>query len=50
MAKILARRMNIPVYVGCSMRLPGLVIEEEMDSLTDLTKAIMDRWSRDVRS
>ena len=48
-AKILARRMNIPVYVGCSLKFPGLLVDEEMQSLTELIKVIMGEWSQRVQ-
>ncbi|KAF7506288.1 hypothetical protein GJ744_012096 [Endocarpon pusillum] len=50
MAKILARRMNTPVYLGCSMQFSGLVVEEQMQDLRELTKVIMDQWSLLVRA
>lgn len=42
--------MNIPVYVGCSMRFPGLMVEEEMEGLTELMKVIMDQWTQHIQS
>jgi uncharacterized protein YutE (UPF0331/DUF86 family) len=48
MAKILARRMDLPVYVGCSLNLSGVTTEEEMESLTALTKVIMAKWNARV--
>jgi hypothetical protein len=50
MAKLLSRRMNIPVYVGSSMKFPQLIVEEEMESLTQLTKVIMEQWNQHLRS
>ncbi|KAB8230101.1 hypothetical protein BDV23DRAFT_156407 [Aspergillus alliaceus] len=45
-AKILARRMKIPVYVGSSIdpTALGLLVEEEMEGLTKIVDAIMKRW------
>jgi hypothetical protein len=50
MAKILARRMSVPVYVGCSTKFSGLVVDEEMQSLAELTNIIMQKWSQRGRS
>jgi hypothetical protein len=50
MAKLLSRRMNIPVYVGSSMKFPQLIVEEEMESLTQLTKVIMEQWNQHILS
>ncbi|KAE8353341.1 hypothetical protein BDV28DRAFT_133293 [Aspergillus coremiiformis] len=46
LAKILARRMKIPVYVGCSIDpvALGLLVEEEMEGLTKIVDVIMKRW------
>lgn len=48
MAKILARRMKIPVYVGCSIdpTAIGLMAEEEMEGLTKIVNVVMERWER----
>ncbi|KAE8380617.1 hypothetical protein BDV26DRAFT_290207 [Aspergillus bertholletiae] len=45
-AKILARRMRIPVYVGCSIdpTALGLLVEEEMEGLTKIVDIIMQKW------
>ncbi|KJK62834.1 hypothetical protein P875_00034307 [Aspergillus parasiticus SU-1] len=45
-AKILARRMRVPVYVGCSIdpTALGLLVEEEMEGLTKIVEVIMQRW------
>ncbi|EAW07306.1 proteasome assembly chaperone 4 family protein [Aspergillus clavatus NRRL 1] len=47
-AKILARRMGLPVYVGCSIdtRALELTVEEEMEGLTKLVQVIMERWEK----
>lgn len=44
MAKILARRMKQPVYVGCSMNFAGSTVEEEMEGLTVAVDRIMQIW------
>jgi hypothetical protein len=46
MAKILARRMRQPVYVGCSMNFAGTTAEEEMEGITKLVDQIMEKWSQ----
>ncbi|EXJ92169.1 hypothetical protein A1O3_00719 [Capronia epimyces CBS 606.96] len=46
LAKILARKMKQPVYVGCSMNLAGTTAEEEMEGLTVAVDQIMKMWSR----
>ncbi|KAL4975631.1 hypothetical protein BDW66DRAFT_151744 [Aspergillus desertorum] len=45
-AKILARRMRIPVYLGCSIDpiALGLLPEEEMEGLTSIVDKIMAKW------
>ncbi|RAQ65923.1 hypothetical protein COH20_011284 [Aspergillus flavus] len=45
-AKVLARRMMVPVYVGCSIdpTALGLLVEEEMEGLTKIVEVIMQRW------
>lgn len=50
MARILARRMNVPVYVGCSMMGARLTVEEEMESFTEVTKLITDHWNQHAQS
>jgi hypothetical protein len=49
MAKLLTRRMNVPVYVGSSMKFPELIVEEEMECFTRLTKVIMEQWNQHLR-
>ena len=46
-AKILAIRMNRPVYVGCSIKAEqlGLTMEEEMEGMRAIVDTIMGRWS-----
>lgn len=34
LAKILARKLMRPVYVGCSVLIEGMTVEEEMEGLT----------------
>ena len=46
MAKILARRMKQPVYVGCSMNFAGSTVEEEMEGLTAAVDQIMQIWNQ----
>ncbi|KAL4917779.1 hypothetical protein BDW62DRAFT_201337 [Aspergillus aurantiobrunneus] len=45
-AKILARRMGVPVYLGCSIDpvALGLLPEEEMEGLTGIVDRVMTRW------
>lgn len=46
LAKILARRMQSPVYVGCSMNFAGVAADEEMEGLTLAVHEIMQEWTR----
>ncbi|PYH95092.1 hypothetical protein BO71DRAFT_418843 [Aspergillus ellipticus CBS 707.79] len=45
-AKILARRMGVPVYVGCSIDpvALGLMVEEEMEGVRKIVEVVMQRW------
>lgn len=43
-ARILARRTALPVYVGCSMNFAGLMVEEEMEGLSKLIDTIMTQF------
>jgi hypothetical protein len=45
-AKILSRRMSLPVYVGCSIdtMTMGSTVEEEMEGFTKIIDVIMERW------
>lgn len=43
-AQALARRMNMPVYVGCSVELSGQMAEEEMEGLAKVVDTIMAKW------
>jgi len=45
MAKVLARRMKQPVYVGCSMNFAGTTAEEEMEGLTVVVDQLVQRWN-----
>ncbi|KIW33025.1 uncharacterized protein PV07_04528 [Cladophialophora immunda] len=44
MAKVLARKMKHPVYVGCSMDFTGMTAEEEMEGFAAAVDQIMERW------
>ncbi|KAL2838886.1 hypothetical protein BJY01DRAFT_219619 [Aspergillus pseudoustus] len=46
-AKILARRMHVPVYVGCSIDPSALSLlpEEEMEGLTKIVDTVMAKWN-----
>ncbi len=46
MAKILARKMKQPVYVGCSMNFAGTTAEEEMEGFTKVVDQIMQKWNQ----
>jgi hypothetical protein len=45
-AKILARKMNVPVYVGCNIDpvVTGATVEEEMEGFSKMIDTIMRRW------
>jgi hypothetical protein len=45
-ARILARRMRQPVYVGCSIDPSGLgqTVEEEMEGLTHIVNLIVEKY------
>ncbi|KAL4809209.1 hypothetical protein BDV18DRAFT_156967 [Aspergillus unguis] len=45
-SKILARRMGVPVYLGCSIDPVslGLFPEEEMEGLTGIVDRVMAKW------
>ncbi|OCT50870.1 hypothetical protein CLCR_09229 [Cladophialophora carrionii] len=45
MAKILARKMKRPVYVGCSMKIAGTTAEEEMEGFTAIVDQIVQKWN-----
>ena len=47
MAKILARKMRQPVYVGCSINCAGTTAEEEMEGFTVVVDQIMQKWNPD---
>ena len=43
-ARILTRRMQIPVYVGCSADFSGSTADEETAGLTKIVDTIMGKW------
>lgn len=45
-SKILARRMGVPVYVGCSIdaAATGTTAEEEMEGVAKIVEVVMQRW------
>lgn len=45
-ARILARRTNLPVYVGCNVDpvITGTTVEEEMEGFSMMVDAIMTKW------
>lgn len=47
-AKILARKTMLPVYVGCSMDFSGLTVEEEIEGLTKVIETVMSNWNERV--
>ncbi|PYH45678.1 proteasome assembly chaperone 4 family protein [Aspergillus saccharolyticus JOP 1030-1] len=49
-AKILARRLRIPVYVGSSIDPTslGLQVEEEMEGLRRIVDVVVERWEKRV--
>ncbi|KAK2762110.1 hypothetical protein FQN54_001117 [Arachnomyces sp. PD_36] len=44
-AKILARRMSIPVYVGCSVEFEGTTVEEETEGLKKVIDSVIEKWN-----
>lgn len=46
-AKILARRIRMPVYVGCSIDANGLglTVEEEIEGLTQFVNVVVEKVS-----
>ncbi|KAL1963667.1 hypothetical protein VTN77DRAFT_7988 [Rasamsonia byssochlamydoides] len=50
-AKILARRMGIPVYVGCNIDpvATGSTAEEEMEGFSKIVDVIMEKWQERER-
>lgn len=48
-ARILARRMSIPVYVGCSVDFEGTTVEEETEGLKKVIEAVMEKWNNEKR-
>lgn len=45
-AKVLARKMKQPVYVGCSMNFAGVTADEEMEGLAAAVDQIMEKWTQ----
>ncbi|KAK5789171.1 hypothetical protein VI817_008295 [Penicillium citrinum] len=45
-AKILARRIGMPVYVGCSIdpNALGLEVEEEMEGLSHIVNLVVEKY------
>ncbi len=41
-AKILARKLKQPVYVGCSVHVEGMTVEEEMEGLSAVVGKVME--------
>jgi Proteasome assembly chaperone 4 len=47
LAKILARKLNRPVYVGCSIYVEGMTVEEEMEGLKAVVGKIGEAVERE---
>ena len=45
LAKVFARRMGQPVYVGCSVNVAGMTVEEEMEGLAKTVEEVMKAWN-----
>ncbi|EEQ84140.1 uncharacterized protein BDCG_00945 [Blastomyces dermatitidis ER-3] len=43
-ARILSRRMDMPVYVGCSVDFSDSTVEEEMEGLKKISETVMEKW------
>ncbi|KKZ64919.1 hypothetical protein EMCG_09153 [[Emmonsia] crescens] len=43
-ARILAHKMDMPVYVGCSVDFSGSTVEEEMEGLKRILEIVMEKW------
>ncbi|PGH07172.1 hypothetical protein GX51_01959 [Blastomyces parvus] len=43
-ARILARKMGTPVYVGCSVDFSDSTVEEEMEGLKKISETVMEKW------
>lgn len=43
-ARALAHRMNMPVYVGCSVDFSGSTVEEEMEGLKKILEIVIEKW------
>ncbi|KAJ9655058.1 hypothetical protein H2198_005999 [Neophaeococcomyces mojaviensis] len=49
LSKILARKMKLPVYVGCSMSFAGITPEEEIEGLTRIVEEVMAQFNNGRR-
>ena len=47
LAKILARKLNGPVYVGCSVSVEGMTVEEEMEGLGAVVRKVVEVGERE---
>jgi hypothetical protein len=43
-AKILARRTEMPTYVGCSVDLAGPMVEEELEAVKTVIEAVLKEF------
>lgn len=46
LAKILARKTGLPVYVGCSISFAGTTPDEEMEGLTRVVGEVMVQFNK----
>lgn len=44
LAKILAIKIGLPTYVGCSMSFAGIMPEEEMEGLNRVVEEVMAKF------
>lgn len=44
LAKILARKIGLPTYVGCSINFAGIMPEEEIEGLSRVVDEIMTKF------
>ncbi|OAX79208.1 hypothetical protein ACJ72_06473, partial [Emergomyces africanus] len=47
-ARILAHRMDMPIYVGCSVDFSGSTVEEEMEGLKKILEIVMEKWQEKI--
>ncbi|OJD13761.1 hypothetical protein AJ78_05811 [Emergomyces pasteurianus Ep9510] len=47
-ARILAHRMDMPIYVGCSVDFSGCTVEEEMEGLKKILETVMEKWQERI--